>query len=149
DCDVSEAIRTMAVSACAHYVARHGAIRDLLVTRQRDIGRTLGSFVSEGRDQGSVVFPNADAKFVLDASLEKRAERRFREMVAEGEEVEIAAVMENLTSRDMADAKQWAPLLRPGQAIVIDTTDLTIGQVVDRMVAVISTLKSREKGVSP
>ena len=78
--DVSEAIRTLAVSAVTPCVARQPAIRDLLVARQREIGQALGSFVSEGRDQGSVVFPDADVKFVLEASLERRAQRRARNM---------------------------------------------------------------------
>ncbi len=140
--DVSEAIRTMAVSTGTPYVARHEEIRRFLVERQRAIGRSLGSFVSEGRDQGSVVFPAADAKFVVQASIEKRAQRRLQEMLAEGEEAEIAEVMDNLRVRDKADARQWEPLLASGEARVIDTTDLTIGEVIDKMAAVLTAIRS-------
>lgn len=131
--DVSEAIRTLAVSEVTPFVARHADIRKLLVDRQRTIGSRLGAFVSEGRDQGSVVFPQADARFVLEASVNRRTERRFQEMVADGEDVTLAEVLDNLMARDAVDAKQWEPLLRSGKAIVIDTTDLTIPEVIETM----------------
>lgn len=135
--DVSEAIRTMDVSTVTPYVARHGDIRALLVLRQQEIGRKLGSLVSEGRDQGSVVFPNADAKFVLEASVRMRAQRRLREMLADGEEVTLEEVRANLEARDAIDSRQWEPLLKSGQAVVIDTTELTIAEVIDQMAAVL------------
>lgn len=131
--DVSEAIRTMAVSEVTSKVAGQKDIRADLVERQREIGRLLGSFVSEGRDQGSVVFPEADAKFVLEAHLEKRAERRFREMQADGQDVTLKQVRENLVARDRVDARQWEPLLRTGVALVIETSELSITQVIERM----------------
>lgn len=136
--DVSEAIRTLAVSAATPAVARCQAIRSLLVDQQRRIGRGLGSFVTEGRDQGSVVFPNAEVKFVLEASLDKRVERRFQELNADGEDVERTAVADNLRARDAVDSRQWDALLKSGASIVVDTTDLTISQVVDRMIAEIA-----------
>jgi len=141
--DVSEAIRGLEVSRRTSMVAKIGAIRDLLVAHQRRIGSSLGSFVSEGRDQGSVVFPSAHIRFVLEASPIKRAERRYQEMVADGEDVGIEAVKENLLARDKIDAIQWEPLLASGQAIVIDTTDLTILQVVDRMIDLIDSQNDR------
>ena len=132
--DVSESIRTLEVSAATSHVARNQALRVLMVEQQRAIGERLGSFVTEGRDQGSVVFPEADFRFVLEASLEKRTERRFQESIADGEDVTALQIQENLRSRDSVDAKQWEALLRPGQAIVLDTSALTIHEVVDRMV---------------
>ena len=90
--------------------------------------------VTEGRDQGSVVFPDADAKFVLEASVKKRAERRYQEMTADGEDISIEEVIENIESRDKVDSKQWEPLLSSNQAIIIDTSSMTIRQVVDEMV---------------
>ncbi len=131
--DVSEAIRTMAVSAVISQVARHQEVRKLLVEQQRRVGQWLGSFVTEGRDQGSVVFPDADMKFVLDANLQRRAERRYQELVADGENVKITDVMENLAARDRVDAKQWEPLLQASSAVVIDTTEMTISEVVDHL----------------
>lgn len=131
--DVSEAIRTMAVNQATNYVARIGAIRRMLVEKQRAIGRRLGSLVTEGRDQGSVVFPDAEVKFFLDASLEKRAMRRYQELTADGEEASYELIMENLKQRDGNDQCQWAPLLEPDTAIRIDTTQMTIPEVIERL----------------
>jgi len=136
--DVTEAIRSMEVSRVTSLVAKCQAVREQMVTEQRRTGAALGSFVSEGRDQGSVVFPDADAKFVLDATLERRAERRYREMEVDGEEVTLEEVRENLERRDAVDTRQWEPLLEEGAAVVIDTTDLSIQQVVDKMAAIVN-----------
>ena len=132
--DVTEAIRTMEVSAVTSLVAKCQPVRDQMVEQQRRIGAALGSFVTEGRDQGSVVFPEADVRFVLEASLEKRAKRRFGEMIADGEDVTFDQVRENLLQRDGVDVKQWEPLLGEGMGLVIDTTELTIREVVDGLV---------------
>lgn len=129
--DVSEAIRSMETNQATPYVSRVGQVREVLVEQQRRIGRALGSLVSEGRDQGSVVFPKADLKFFLDASIEKRAERRFHEMRADGVETTYEIVLRNLQLRDGNDQCQWAPLLVPGSAITIDTTALSIDEVVE------------------
>lgn len=137
DHDVSEAIRSMEVSAVISPVARHPGIRAMLVEQQRAIRRRLGSLVTEGRDQGSVVFPHADVKFVLDASVDRRAERRFQELQADGEDVTLEAVRANLQSRDALDSKQWEPLRQSGGAIVLDTTELSLHDVVERMIALI------------
>jgi cytidylate kinase len=131
--DVSEAIRTMAVNRATSYVARLQPIRRILVEKQRTIGRQLGSLVTEGRDQGSVVFPEADLKFFLDATIEKRAMRRYQELTADGEEASYDMIMENLRQRDGNDCCQWAPLLQPDQAVQIDTTQMTIREVVQRL----------------
>lgn len=131
--DVSEAIRTLAVSAATSPIAKHPGIRQILVEQQRRIGEKLGSFVSEGRDQGCVVFPDADVKFVLDASLDRRAERRFQELATEGEAATLDDVKNNLEVRDHVDSKQWEPLLSAGDVILIDTTSMSISEVVDRL----------------
>lgn len=131
--DVSEAIRSMAVSQATSYVARVQAIRDILVEKQRLIGQRLGALVTEGRDQGSVVFPDADVKFFLDAAIEKRAMRRYQELMADGEEASFELIMENLQQRDGNDRKQWAPLLEPQTAVHIDTTKRSIHDVVERL----------------
>lgn len=133
--DVSEAIRSMAVNQATSFVARIPEIRRILVEKQRAIGRELGSLVTEGRDQGSVVFPEADLKFFLDASIEKRAMRRYQELLAEGEEASYEEIMENLRQRDGNDRKQWAPLLEPETAIHLDTTQITLHEVVERIMA--------------
>lgn len=129
--DISEAVRSLKVTQATGAVARIQPVRDLMVAEQRRLGRQLGSFVTEGRDQGSIVFPDADVKFVLDAELEKRALRRLRDLQVDGEEVEFREVLNNLKTRDANNSIQWSSLLRPDAAIVIDTTDLSIAQVVD------------------
>ena len=142
--DVSESIRGMAVSAITSRIAGIQRLRNLLVEKQRQIGIELKSLVSEGRDQGSVVFPDADVKFVLEASLEKRAQRRYEEMIADGEEADLEQVKENLATRDRNDAIQWAPLLCPGAAVHIDTSRMTIPQVIERLLAHVRQLTSQK-----
>jgi cytidylate kinase len=131
--DVSEAIRTMRVSQITSTIARISEVREVLVAKQQEISKQLGSLVTEGRDQGSAVFPDADAKFLLDAADTKRAERRYLEMKADGEDVVFEEVLDNIRRRDDNDCNEWAPLLASGEAICIDTTEMTIREVVDRM----------------
>lgn len=131
--DVSEAVRGMEVNQATPRVSRNQEVRAMLVESQRAIGRRLGALVTEGRDQGTVVFPDADLKFLLDATLESRAERRYHEMRAEGLRVTCEEVLENLRRRDGNDQRHWAPLLAPNAAIHIDTTDKSIIEVVDLM----------------
>lgn len=138
-CDISEAIRSIAVSAALSRVARCSAVREILIEQQRRIGRTLGSFVTEGRDQGNVVFPNAEHRFVLEASLEERAERRVRELDTKGEGASLEAITDDLRQRDQVDSRQWKPLLGlgGGRVHVIDTTEMSVEEVVDRMVKLV------------
>jgi CMP/dCMP kinase len=131
--DVSEAIRTIRVSKASTAVAVVQAARDIMVAKQRAIGESLGSFVSEGRDQGSVVFPHAEVKFVLDADARKRAERRLEELHTEGEDITFERVLANVLERDANDQRQWEPLLAPGAAIRVDTTHMTLAEVVDTL----------------
>ncbi len=133
--DVSDEIRSMAVSRFTSVVAGMQPIRKVLIERQRAIGAQLGSFVAEGRDQGSVVFPHADLKFVLDASPQQRAQRRFDDLGSTCETVTLEEVLAHVIQRDAVDAIQWEPLLAPGAAISIDTTLLTIPEVVDQLEA--------------
>jgi cytidylate kinase len=131
--DVSEAIRSMWVNEHTNCLARVPGVRQVMVEKQRQIGQRLGSLVTEGRDQGSVVFPDADVKFLVDAEDAKRAERRYVDLIADGEDVRLEDVLQNLRSRDNNDRSQWAPLLASGAAIQIDTTHMSIHEVVDRM----------------
>lgn len=131
--DVSEDIRSMRVSEQTSQIAKIPGVRQVLVEKQRQIGRQLGSLVTEGRDQGSVVFPDADVKFLVEADDTKRAERRYHEMLADGEEVRLEDVLANIRLRDGNDQAQWAPLINSGQAVRIDTTNMSIAEVVVRM----------------
>lgn len=128
--DVSRDIRTAEVSDKSQYVARAGEVRGVLVELQRRIGREVGSFVTEGRDQGSVVFPDADVKFYLDASPEVRARRRHEEMLADGQPAVYEEVLASIVARDHRDkSRTVAPLTRPAGAVEVDTSDMTIEQV--------------------
>jgi cytidylate kinase len=143
--DVTEAIRTMEVNATTSIIAKIPGVREALVRRQREIGRRLGSLVTEGRDQGSVVFPDADVKFLVEADVDTRAARRYEEMKQDGQDVTIRDVRANLIERDDRDAVRWAPLLQGGKAIRIDTSDMTIDEVVSVMVRHIRRLGIQDK----
>jgi cytidylate kinase len=128
--DVSREIRSEEVSANSHYAARSPAVREVLVELQRRLGRQLGSFVTEGRDQGTVVFPQADVKFYLDARAETRAARRCAELRAAGENADYQRVLDAIVQRDQRDStRRTAPLKRPDDAVVVDTSDHTVEQM--------------------
>ncbi len=129
--DVSEAIRTMQVNETTPFVAKVPQVREALVLKQKQMGQHLGSLVAEGRDQGSVVFPQADVKFVLDGNVDKRAGRRYTELRAAGQDVSYDTVLSNLQQRDRGDQKHWLGLLTSGLAVHVDTTGMEIDEVVE------------------
>lgn len=132
--DVTEEIRSMRVSEHTRFIAASPGVRRVLIERQREIGRRLGSMVTEGRDQGTAAFPDADVKFFIQADVERRAERRYHELIAEGEDVTLEEVRRNVEERDRTDSgRSVAPLIKPPGAIEIDTSHLSIHDVVDRM----------------
>jgi CMP/dCMP kinase len=132
--DVSEEIRSMRVNEYTRHLAGSPGVRGVLVDKQRELGRKLGAMVTEGRDQGSVVFPDAEFKFFLDASSEKRAERRLVELQSDGEDVTYEQVLANLKERDRTDSQRSVgPLTVPPGAIVIETSHLTINQMLERL----------------
>ena len=132
--DVTEEVRSMRVSEHTRFIARSPGVRGVLVAKQRELGVRLGSMVTEGRDQGSVVFPAAEYKFFLDASPRKRAERRLVDLLADGEDVTLEQVLANVEQRDRTDSqREVGPLTVPEDAITIETSALTIAQVIERM----------------
>ena len=138
--DVSAEIRSVEVTDKAHYAADSPAVRAVLVALQRRIGEELarrsGGVVAEGRDQGTVVFPDADVKFYLDASPEVRARRRYEELAARGEDVSLQQVLEAIRRRDRRDRSRSAgPLAKPPGAIEIDTSEMTVEQMVGELVS--------------
>jgi cytidylate kinase len=135
--DVTSAIRTPEVDKIASTVARLPQVRDVLVTRQREMG-AHGGVVMEGRDIGTVVFPDADVKIYLDASAEERARRRAHDTAHAGSQAGQAAVAEAIQARDLSDKTRAAsPLaLAPG-AIHIDTTEMPIDAVIERVLALV------------
>lgn len=129
--DVSAGIRSEHVTRQSYYLARSAQVREVLVALQRRLGEQLGSFIAEGRDQGSVVFPHAQVKFYLDAAPPIRAQRRYRELLDRGQGADYQQVLADLMQRDDRDRSRRVGPLRPAKdAIVVDTSDLTVEQVV-------------------
>jgi CMP/dCMP kinase len=134
DRDVSQRIRDMDVSAIVSVVAAQSALRRVLVNQQRAIAHRHPRLVSEGRDQGSVVFPNADLRFYLHADVSVRANRRVAQLVAAGKTVDESRIVRDIEERDRLDAnRQDGPLVRPEGAIDIDTGNRSAAEVVDAM----------------
>lgn len=135
--DVSQAIRTPEVSLLTATVAACPEVRDAMVARQRELG-ARGGVVLEGRDIGTVVFPDAQVKFFLKASPEVRGQRRFLELQAKGVEVGLARTIAEVKARDNADSSRVvSPLTQADDAVVIDTTELDIPQVLEHMISVV------------
>jgi cytidylate kinase len=133
---VGHMLRGSDATRAASYVAVVPAIREMLVQQQREIGKRLKNLVTEGRDQGSVVFPDAEFKFYLDAKPEERARRRVHQLRARGEIVDYNEILNQIVARDHRDASRTVgPLSIPSDALVIDTTQMTQEQVVDAMVS--------------
>jgi cytidylate kinase len=135
--DVTRAIRTPEIDKAAASVARLPRVREVLVARQRALGAE-GGVVMEGRDIGTVVFPNADLKVYLDASAEERARRRANDPAHTGSQSGQAAVAAAIQARDTSDTTRTvSPLTLAADAVHIDTTDLPIDDVVDRVLALV------------
>ncbi|MFM7617752.1 MAG: (d)CMP kinase [Actinomycetes bacterium] len=135
DRDVTEAIRGPAVTAAVSTVSAHPAVRGVLVGHQRTWAEAHGGAVVEGRDIGTVVFPNATLKVFLTASDEERARRRARDEVAADRSVDVAEVQADLARRDRLDRGRAAsPLVAATDAVRVDSTDRTIDDVVRSIV---------------
>lgn len=135
--DVTRAIRTPEIDKAAAAVARLPRVRDALVARQRNLGQ-VGGVVMEGRDIGTVVFPDADVKVYLDASTAERARRRAGDPAHTGQPSTLAVVQGEIEARDQSDStRPVAPLTLAGDAIYIDTTGVAIEDVVARVMDII------------
>ena len=135
--DVTAAIRTPEIDKAASSVARMPRVREVLVSRQRRMAEQ-GGIVMEGRDIGTVVFPDADLKIYLDASAEERARRRMNDPAHSGGQAGQAAVAASIEARDRSDTTRTAsPLTMAADAVLIDTTGIPIQQVVERVMALV------------
>jgi CMP/dCMP kinase len=131
--DVTLDIRKPEVSQMASKVSAHPLVRRCLLALQRDLGKA-GGVVMEGRDIGTVVFPDADVKFYLDASPEERGRRRYTELQHQGTPANLATTVREIAERDRRDSgREHAPLRRAADAVVIDTTTLSLAEVVHTM----------------
>ena len=128
---VEKEIRSIKVSDRVSEVSKHEFIRRKLVLIQQKFGKEQ-NIVMDGRDIGTVVFPNADIKFWIKASAQKRAERRWEEYKSKGEYVEFQKVLDNIISRDKQDSnREVSPLKKPKGAIEIDTSNINVEQTCD------------------
>jgi cytidylate kinase len=140
--DVSEQIRSLDMSSRASIVSAVPEVRGALLSLQRSIGQN-GGVVVEGRDIGSVVFPDAEAKFFLTASLDRRAERRFAELASGSNPPSLSWVREQVLERDRRDSERAvAPLIQAEGAELMDSTHLGIDEVVDRIVAAVRRIEA-------
>ena len=143
---VGHLVRGGEATRAASYVATVQAIREMLVRQQQQIGRERADLVTEGRDQGSVVFPHAGLKFFLDATPAERARRRVAQLRHRGEIVDYQDILNGILDRDHRDSSRLhGPLVVPTDAEVIDTTKLSEAQVIERIVA---RARSREEGAA-
>lgn len=135
---VTHLLRSGEATRAASYVATVPAIRERLVEQQREIGRDHAGLVTEGRDQGSVVFPQARFKFYLDADPAERAHRRAKQLRDRGEIVDERAILDEMIDRDRRDTgRAVAPLIVPPDAVKLDTTGLSQEQVITQIVATV------------
>ena len=131
--DVSEAIRTPEISLLTSTVSARKSVRDILLKRQREMGMS-GGVVLEGRDIGTVVFPDAEVKFFLTASVEERGRRRYLELQARGEAVSLEGTIAEVAKRDEQDEqREHAPLRKAADAIDIDSSGISIEEVLALM----------------
>ncbi len=136
--DVTGELRAPEVTAAASHVSVHGPVREWMVAEQRALGRAAaGGVVMEGRDIGTVVFPDAAVKVFLDASVEARGDRRFAQQPTAGESRE--AVVSGMRDRDTRDRSREQSPLRPSEdAVLLDTTGLSLGEVLQRVEALVA-----------
>jgi cytidylate kinase len=141
--DVSAAIRTPEISLLTSRISACLAVRQAMVELQRRMGKN-GGVVLEGRDIGTVVFPDAEAKFFLAASARERGRRRYEELRARGLTVDLTQTIAEVEARDAADsAREHAPLVQAPDAVAIDSTVMTIDEVLEVMLDVVRKRRSR------
>ena len=141
--DVTDAIRTQNVTQSASIVAANPAVRRQLVYLQQLVGRTA-NLVTEGRDQGTVVFPDAECKFFLTASPEERARRRQRELEEKGERISLEDLLEQQEQRDRRDESRACSPLRPANdATLIDTTEMSLDEVSGHLEMLVKRVQKR------
>ena len=136
--DVSQAIRNEDVAAGASQVAALPAVREALLQRQRAFQEAPG-LVADGRDMGTVVFPDSPLKIFLTASAEERARRRYLQLKAKGDDVSLSSLLDEIRARDERDTQRAvAPLKPAADAIQLDSTELSIDQVLERIMSEIA-----------
>lgn len=136
--DVSEQIRSLEVTNSVSFVASHSSVRFEMLDRQRSMARNGGT-VMDGRDIGTAVLPNAEVKIFLSATVEERARRRYEENIAKGFSTDFEQLKQEIALRDKRDSeRETAPLKKAKDAIEIDTTHLSIDEVVSSILLIVA-----------
>lgn len=139
--DVTAAIRNEKISMNASVVAAYPLVREALLTRQRAFCQEPG-LIADGRDMGTTVFPHADIKIFLTASAQARAQRRYQQLIAKGEQVDLSLLIKDIQERDERDSKRAVSPLKPApDAIVLDSTQMSIDQVLETMLNTVNASK--------
>ena len=135
---LNDEIRSLEVSSNVSNVAKIPQVREFLLQKQREIGKR-SDVILDGRDVGTHIFPDTKYKFFLNASPEERGKRRYEEMVSKGENVVLEDIIEDVKRRDSIDSKrEFAPLIKADDAIEIDSTNMSIQEVVDCIVSIVN-----------
>ena len=135
--DVTETIRSPEISRLASDISKRKAVREALVQKQREMGKE-GGVVLEGRDIGTVVFPDAEIKFYLDAEAEERGKRRFKELTEKGIKVNFVETLEEVMKRDHNDmSRDLSPLKKADDAFFINSTHRSVEEIVEEMVRIV------------
>lgn len=135
--NVEKDIRTLEVSNFVSKIAEVPEVRKKLVEQQQELGKNKG-VVMDGRDIGTVVFPNAELKFFITASADKRAKRRFDELIKKGDKVTYNEILKNVESRDHIDStREDSPLVKADDAIEIDNSDLSLTEQFDKIYRIV------------
>lgn len=147
--DVTQQIRDPEISNAVSQLSTHKKVRALMVEKQRQIAYLRNNVIMDGRDIGTVVFPKADVKIFLTASVNERATRRLKELIEKGHQTDLETLIKEIKKRDKLDTERTNSPLRPADdAIIVDTTDFTYQEVIDKLVDIstkIAKIKEAEK----
>jgi cytidylate kinase len=141
--DITNKIRTPELTEKVKHIADDPAVREKLVKMQRNFAQKHKNLITEGRDQGTVVFPNAQLKFYLTADINQRALRRKKQLSEKNSQINLSKLVDQISQRDRADqTRKVAPLKKAPDAVTIDTTQMSVEQVVDKMAQIIKAKKA-------
>lgn len=140
--DITQEIREPKISKNVSQVASHKSVRDIMTVKQRNLAENKSGVIMDGRDIGTVVFPNADIKIFLTASVEERANRRFKEQMEKGITTDINELINEISSRDQYDMNRPIAPLKPAEtSIIIDTTNMNYNEVLDKLIDIYTNYK--------
>lgn len=143
--NITDNIRSVEVNENVSVVSKIDGVRKALVKKQKAMGNLNCGIVMEGRDISTVVFPNADVKIFLTASIERRAERRVKEYNEKGIDVDVNEIQQNISLRDKLDStRELSPLVKAEDAIEIDTSKVTIEEQVEKILAIVKEIADKK-----